>query len=97
MQRNDCVWDALGRFPRLVTSQVSLSMFYRWMRCREWLDRPGCLFLRLGHLGHRETYTFTRFKLGCHRLAIVTGLNWPLAWHGPCRQQGLRERSNPIL
>ena len=44
------------------------------MRGREWLDRPGYLFLRLGH---RQTYTVLRFKLGCHRLAIVTG-----CWHG---------------
>ena len=77
----DCAWDALGRFPRLVTSQVSLTTYYRWMRCGEWLDRPGYLFLRLGH---RQTYTFVRFKLGCHQLAIVTG-----RWHGVARADRL--------
>ena len=47
------------------------------MHCGEWLDCPGYLFLRLGH---RQTYTFIRFKLSCQRLAylaIVTG-----RWHG---------------
>ena len=50
--------------------------------CGEWLDRPGYLFLRLGH---RQTHTFIRFKLGCHRLAIVTG-----RWHGVARADRLR-------
>ena len=39
------------------------------------------LFLRLGH---RQMYTFIRFKLGCHRLAIVTG-----RWHGVARADRL--------
>ena len=81
LRRYDCVWGALGRFPRVVTSQVSLTTYYRWMRCGEWLDRPGYLSLRLGH---RQTYTFVRFKLGCHRLAIVTG-----RWHGVPRADRL--------
>ena len=39
------------------------------------------MFLRLGH---RQTYTFVRFKLGCHHLAIVTG-----RWHGVARADRL--------
>lgn len=86
LRQYDGVWAELGRFPRVVTSQVSLTTYYRWMRSPdgEWLDRPGYLFLRLGH---RQMYTFIRFKLGCHHLAIVTG-----RWHGVPRADRLCRR-----
>ena len=50
----------------------------------EWLDKPAYLFLRLGY---RQTYTFVRFKLGCHHLAIETG-----RWDGTPRMSRVCQR-----
>ena len=36
LRRYDTVWDSLGRFPRVVTSRVTLTTYYRWMPCGEW-------------------------------------------------------------
>ena len=70
LRRYDGVWLDLPMYPRLAASQVALTTYHRWMSREEWLDRPGYLFLRLGH---QRTYNFVRFKLGCHTLGIVVG------------------------
>ena len=64
------VWESLSGLPRLATSWVCLTTYYRWVFQGEWLDKPAYLFPRLGY---RQTYTCVRFKLGCHDLAIETG------------------------
>ena len=79
LKRYASVWDSLAVYPRLAVDRVALTTYYRWMHRGDWLDRPGYLFLRLGH---RQTYMFVRCKLGCHGLAIVTG-----RWHGVPRLQ----------
>ena len=56
------VFGSLSSLPRLATSQVHLTTYYRWELRGEWLDKPAYLFLRVGY---RQTYTFvTKVLLG---------------------------------
>ena len=84
LQRYSSVWDCLESLPRLASARVQLCTYHAWMHRGQWLDRPGYLFLRLSY---RKSYTFIRFKLGCHGLAIVTG-----RWHDVPRAQRLCTR-----
>ena len=70
LRRYDTVWDSLGRFPRVVTSQVTLTTYNRWMRCGGWLDASG---------SPSDVYL-------CQVQAWLSPFgycDWPLAWRGP--------------
>ena len=83
-RRYSGVWEGLGMLPRMADSRVRLTTYCRWFAGERWLHRPAYLFLKLGH---RSTYLFVRFKLGCHDLGIEAG-----RWNGTPRCQRLCPR-----